>query len=46
MSQKEGYQINQLPVYCQFEPINRTNVQDIKKDENLDAVVAGNNFGV
>ena len=46
MSQKEGYQINQLPVYCQFGPINRTIVQDINKDGNLDAVVAGNNFGV
>ena len=46
MSQKEGYQINHLPVYCQFGPINQTIVQDFNKDGNLDAVVAGNNFGV
>ncbi len=46
MSYQEGYQIDRLPVYCQFGPINRSLVEDFNKDGHLDVLVAGNNFGV
>ena len=35
-----------MPVYCQFGPINKTIVGDFNKDGNLDALVAGNNYGL
>jgi hypothetical protein len=46
MSQDAKYQVNRLPIYCQFGPINRTITGDFNNDGHLDALVAGNNFGV
>jgi hypothetical protein len=46
MSQEEGYQVERLPVYCQFGPINRSIIADFNKDGNLDVLAVGNNFGV
>ncbi|MGB1103880.1 MAG: VCBS repeat-containing protein [Crocinitomicaceae bacterium] len=46
MSNESSYSIERLPVYCQFGPINKTIVGDFNKDGNLDALVAGNNYGV
>ena len=46
MSQSKGYSIANLPVYCQFGPINRTVTGDFNHDGHLDALVVGNNFGV
>lgn len=46
MSGERGYQVDRLPVYCQFGPINRSIVDDFNKDGHLDVLVAGNNFGV
>ena len=46
MSQSKGYSITDLPVYCQFGPINRTVTGDFNHDGHLDALVVGNNFGV
>lgn len=46
ISNEGGYQVNQLPVYCQLGPINRSLVDDYNNDGHLDVLVAGNNFGV
>jgi hypothetical protein len=46
MSEEEGYQVDRLPVYCQFGPVNRSIVNDYNEDGHLDVLMAGNNFGV
>jgi len=46
MSSADGFAYKNLPVYCQFGPINRTVMGDFNKDGHLDALVVGNNFGV
>lgn len=44
LSGKNGYQIEELPVFAQLGPVNKSIVKDVNKDGNLDIVVVGNNF--
>lgn len=46
LSQKTGFEIRRLPVFCQFGPVNKSIIDDFNGDGNLDVLTVGNNFGV
>jgi hypothetical protein len=46
LSKGGGFELQRLPVYAQFGPINKAIIMDVNNDGHLDVVAAGNNFGV
>lgn len=44
LSEKDGFKIEDLPVYAQLGPVNKSVNLDVNKDGFLDAIVVGNNF--
>ncbi len=44
LSNNGGYSYEELPVFAQLGPINKSILMDVNKDGNLDVVAAGNNY--
>ncbi|MFT5820590.1 MAG: hypothetical protein ACI8ZM_001835 [Crocinitomix sp.] len=44
LSDKNNYTIEDLPVYSQLGPVNKSIIMDVNKDGNMDLVTVGNNY--